>query len=559
MGSLIKLPEVITSLAVAAITGIVAVAWQQSAVFTIIAGIAIAVIAGVVVWYRRTKILRRVGWSVIYNGPVNYRGPMKELKRVPPEGEGRDGLPDQGQQQEMWKIVYIPKNPNTNSYNVKDGSLVIVEVLNIGGKRIHGSFFECIEGDDNKKINFEFPGRRVVHFKIRDNDEYRKKVKSVLGDDGIELPDGEIEKSDLPQNFSLPGPDLDVDGRFQVMVLLVPEGDERLDSGEDPAVKASIDSGVFKHCGRMDWPLLRKCAVGAGAVLIAAGALIGFQINQAENTPSPVCAKGSLDIEGSTAFAPIMNQAANDYERKCPNSYITISAGGSIPGLRKLQSGVPVLAMYDGDPGPLASGITSQPAGIVVFAMVGNKSLSSSSSSMFTVGLTSSSITQMFGGQGDNQYRLVGRTTASGTRQVFKGLVGQDDAEENGRHECPSPGIPASSLCLEDTTMDMLAYVENTPDTIGYAESDAVSFFPEVGTIPIDGSTPTSDHVLSGGYKFWAAEHLLVNGKAGALAKDLVKFLKSDPESKKLGSEAYIPCQNVSNASASNVKNACAS
>ena len=52
-------------------------------------------------------------------------------------------------------------------------------------------------------------------------------------------------------------------------------------------------------------------------------------------TPAPQCAGGALQIDGSTAFAPIAKQVATEYEQDCQGYQpeITVNAVGSVAGL----------------------------------------------------------------------------------------------------------------------------------------------------------------------------------------------------------------------------------
>jgi hypothetical protein len=75
--------------------------------------------------------------------------------------------------------------------------------------------------------------------------------------------------------------------------------------------------------------------------------------------------------------------------------------------------------------------------------------------------------------------------------------------------------------------MAVLGYVNATDNAIGYAEADALPFFPNAGAIPIGGYAPDASNVLKGCYPFYVTEHLYTRGTGSALGTDVVSFLNS--------------------------------
>jgi ABC-type phosphate transport system substrate-binding protein len=103
----------------------------------------------------------------------------------------------------------------------------------------------------------------------------------------------------------------------------------------------------------------------------------------------------------------------------------------------------------------------------------------------------------------------------------------------------------AATVCLAGTTMDVLQYVSATPDAIGYAEDDAIAFFPNVSAIPVDGYAPTRANALAGTYRFLATEHLYTYGQPTGLAADLIGFLTSAPVIAQLRDTSFIACADL--------------
>jgi len=108
---------------------------------------------------------------------------------------------------------------------------------------------------------------------------------------------------------------------------------------------------------------------------------------------------------------------------------------------------------------------------------------------------------------------------------------------------CPKPTKKAVSFtsCTEDSTADLLSFVNGTPNAIGYAEiSGSQVSYPKVSVLSIDKVAPTPDNVANGSYKFWTIEHLYASTKPTALARDFLGFLShySEPDLP----PDFVPC-----------------
>jgi ABC-type phosphate transport system substrate-binding protein len=294
---------------------------------------------------------------------------------------------------------------------------------------------------------------------------------------------------------------------------------------------------------------MRTVAITVVGLALVAGTVVGVALANRALTPTPTCASGKLNIDGSTAFAPIVNEVATEYEQDCPGAQITVRSDGSVQGLSDLErnSGkTPVIAMYDGlPPQPPDPQFVSQPVGIIIFAVVGNRSLPAN---LFTAGtgggLTDQQIVQAFADprSGRLSFAPVGRSSASGTRGVFvRDVLNGNDSSEQGAGPCP----PARGVCLEPTTMSLLTYVNATPNALGYAEADALPFFPDVGAIPVNGFMPSRANALDGSYSFLATEHLYTNGIPAGLTADLIDFLTSKAVTAQLRDTSFIGCSDT--------------
>jgi ABC-type phosphate transport system substrate-binding protein len=543
INSLINTPEIFATLITAAITGLIALL------------------------VRIFSTRRRLGYSVIYDEAINQDDPLAERG---PAHRVTGGYKDPAQH--MWEIIYEYANPADGErlelaiaptaategeqlshangeesagpevagqhdgclklvqHRVPRGSLVVMELRNVGLLPIRESDFE------DREFTLRFPGRKVVHYKIRENEIYHDRVQPGLGALPI-----------MKDSFKLPAALMNRGDHFKVLVLL--EGQPlRRGNAMQPFVQGSIEGGKIRpfnpRPNRWRWIALIT------SVMLIVGIIIGVRLANRALVPAPNCASGKLMLEGSTAFAPIMNQVATEYEQSCSGAQITVSAVGSGQGLSALERDPgPAVAMYDGDPPELPGPqYESQPVGDIIFDIVANRSLPKN---IFETGpgqgLSRQAIAQAYSDPRVGSYAPVGRLADSGTRQTFvkKVLAGYDSQDSAEAH--PGSCRVAMSVCLESTTMDLLNYVNSTPNAIGYAEADALTFFPDVGAIPINGYAPTRENALNGDYTFVATEYLYTKGAPGKLASDLISFLTSTPVSDQLRDTAFIPCAELRN------------
>ena len=243
----------------------------------------------------------------------------------------------------------------------------------------------------------------------------------------------------------------------------------------------------------------------------------------------PVCATGSLQLVGSTAFLPIAAVAAEAYMHDCQGATINVSDGDSAYGLSQVQGKVAagaasagsMIAMYDGSPAASdTAGLRQYPMGVLIYSVVAHSGLFPGSN------VTSADLSKIFVPPGVQGKVAVGRLGGSGSRQAFKKVLGQDPGQPSG--SCPAPterAVPFTS-CTEGSTANVLNFVNETPNAIGYAEVyGALAADPQVSVLYIDNAAPTAANVRNGSYKFWTGEHLYASTHASALTTDFLAFL----------------------------------
>jgi ABC-type phosphate transport system substrate-binding protein len=264
----------------------------------------------------------------------------------------------------------------------------------------------------------------------------------------------------------------------------------------------------------------------------------------AANPGIPVCATGSLQLIGSTAFQPIAHTAADAYMQACPGAKITVTGGDAAYGVGQVQKAVrahaktagSVIAMYDGS-STATAGLTPHPVGVLIFSLVAHTGLFPSMS------VSSGQLRKIFVAPGEKGVVAVGRRSGSGTRKAFITNVLRKDPGAPSASNCPGPTGRASSLasCTEDSTSSVLSFVNGTPNAIGYAEVyGPLVGFPQVSVIRVDNAGATAADVQNGSYHFWTVEHLYAAPQPTALAARFLDFLPGYVESNPLGD--FIAC-----------------
>jgi phosphate transport system substrate-binding protein len=235
----------------------------------------------------------------------------------------------------------------------------------------------------------------------------------------------------------------------------------------------------------------------------------------------------------------------------CPHDTISISvndngslsySGDSAYGLNVVKTAVDgnspragsMIAMYDGTPGTDQSArLTVHPMGIVIFSIIGNSTGHPPSS------LSIPQLKQYFTLHGVPGWVAVGRQKGSGTRKAFLGVLGYTEpALKLLGPACPAATGHAASagVCYETSTTNVINYVANTPNAIGYAQTAVGSGSSDLTPIEIGGYAAKAANVLDKKYHFWTGETFWTAPRPSALATDFIKFLMQYPSSD------YIAC-----------------
>jgi phosphate transport system substrate-binding protein len=457
-------------------------------------------------------------------------------------------------------------------------SMVVIRIRNTGSSVItHRDFRE--------PLSFTF-GRRVIwNARIDDatDDGLRDEVRAGL-DFFTENDQGEVRESVVNLNelrdqlrARLRGDEKKKPGfrtvRFHtlrlrpgqkfklVVVLLEPDGGDGVISDEVDRDGKLADRGVIRDEKVVRRVTLSRVTAGLAGVLTVLLVVPSFFPASASQ---PVeCASGELRVEGSSAFIPVLDQLARQYQDSCPRASITTLSNGSVDGVRHVSELNPaqadaVAAVSDGkDATSAAVGLHTAPLAIVPYSMVVNAKDG-------VDGLTSSQLRGIFDGtyRDWNQLRggaslpirIVSRTSGSGGRTLFERNVLKATEPGVTSNGCLTmdrdPPAPAGSVirCERDTNAEVVHTVGQIPGAIGYADDTSIAAGKETSQITaltIDDKTYDANDVRDANYPFWTVEYFysLRAPDSRTLLGGFLDYVKHNNSARqRLNDTGFTPC-----------------
>jgi phosphate transport system substrate-binding protein len=250
---------------------------------------------------------------------------------------------------------------------------------------------------------------------------------------------------------------------------------------------------------------------------------------------APTLPAGTLSIDGSTALAPLFQQAVGNVSTNSANGKVTINImpNGSGTGLNDVEKGTVQIGMSDVFAQEKATATTSysdlvdNQVAVVPFTLVVSQDISSQ-----VENLTTQQIKDIYAGNITNWSQVGGpnepitvivRTKTSGTRATFDKFVVNDAKQANDE--------PADAQTA-DSTAELVTDISNSYGAIGYTGTSFVLNHAQTGKIfpiCIDGYGATRDYINSGKYTFWNIEHAYTKGApvSGSLTDAFVQYIKS--------------------------------
>lgn len=232
-----------------------------------------------------------------------------------------------------------------------------------------------------------------------------------------------------------------------------------------------------------------------------------------------------LVIKGSdTLGAKLVPTLKEAYVAEHPGVSFEIAAEGSTTGIAAIIDGTAQIGMSSRRAKPTeisaaqAKGVTLKPTivafdGIAIIVNSGNP----------VTGLTKRQVEQIFAGDITNWSAVGGtagaislytRNTSSGTYSDFKAL-----AMKNRDYSSSSQKMAGNE--------QIVAEVGKNPNGVGYV---GLAYMNETGVkvVPVDGSTPSKESVLSKKYPFARPTFYYTNGEATGEARKFLEFTLSD-------------------------------
>ncbi|WIM98363.1 substrate-binding domain-containing protein [Actinoplanes oblitus] len=429
---------------------------------------------------------------------------------------------------------------------LRHASLVLLRVENNGFTYIDTHDYVALD-DDRVGIRFFFPNRKVVGTVITElsNDSLRanfRDLRTSFREETDRRPaGGVIELPKVPMNRN---------AHYKVLAAL-----ERVAgvTGEPapPTLEGEIKDGRIQETqSRTNTPKRVITLVGFLVLLIVAQLVVFLR----GNSGAPLdCTTGHLAVYGSTAFEPIVAEAAGAYRDLCPGASFAFTMEGSGEGVAALDDRVRAhdkgefIAFSDGRKAAGMPGLTGRPISFFLFALVANPDAG-------VRDLTLSQVRDIYAGKvanwaavggNDLPIRLITRHRGSGTRAAFKERVLGTTAEAPPTVDvCPHDSGRQPFVCEVGDTGKLLTTVAGTSGALGYGEAGAAAATEGVRTVRIDDHPPTVEAADAHLYPFWETEYAYTGGEPAArsLSASFLRFLTTQTGADILRAHGLRPC-----------------
>ncbi|MEU6492026.1 substrate-binding domain-containing protein [Streptomyces sp. NPDC046984] len=456
-----------------------------------------------------------------------------------------------------------------NGTSLRDPSFVLLRIENSGRAPIVEDDYLAPDGA-RAGIRVRFRGRRVVGMVVTELS--RSELGSFFTPDdhgpgspqqvpGLGVSDGLIE---------LPKVKLNRRDHYKVLAVLEREEDFREQAFPDPEVVGGIVGGVRR--GRMRkteyYPFAAKPVRALLVVLVLV--LIGeslFMLLRSDPEPAPLdCARGTLTLSGSTAFAPVLREAARQYEKACPDARIPLSDRtfqGSVPGLSALAAAGKKAGLTGsqglGDRLAFSDGPKSEdgrpqllprPVALSLFTLVVNPDAGVKDLSRKQVrDIYAGKITNWNQVKGNNvPIHLVSRNPGSGTRTTLeRQVLGGTSLPAATVNDCASLTAAEPGRCEVADTETLLDTVASTPGALGHSEVGAATAQDGVEEVRIDGYPATLEGADEGAYPYWQTEFAYTYGEppADSMAAGFLRYLADEVGKDIIRSHGDRPCSEL--------------
>ncbi|GIE90006.1 substrate-binding domain-containing protein [Actinoplanes regularis] len=439
-----------------------------------------------------------------------------------------------------------------------DPTVVLLRIENAGATGIDENDYAA-PVKSKAGITVRFPDRTVVGMVVTElSNKYLKAYfedwdELTVGGDTIELPRVQLNKK----------------AHYKVLAVLdrAATATAPLGQYQEPEVSGGIrggvgQGGIDRTESRTGPPRTLYALIGLLAAIVVAQLFIFVRSDRA--TPLD-CAAGRLTVTGSTAFEPIVREAARSYADLCPDASFSFDMRGSGEGLLTLNeaarqaggeaSTAGLLAFSDGEKPTGMPGLVPRPIAFFLFTIVVNAETG-------VHDLAQEQIQRIYRGEITNwkeiggrdlPIRLISRNPGSGTRAAFQHRVlgGRREPGSNS-DDCRNrdPGTPPGVVrCARDSTEALLRAVAETPGALGYSELGAAAVRDDLTLVRINGQAAEVIGADHGTYPFWETEFGYTHGEpdARSLAASFLRYLTNQVGADIIRANGDRPCAELAN------------
>lgn len=432
------------------------------------------------------------------------------------------------------------------SPDLKDISVVLVRIENSGVTTIDSQDYKAPEAA-RVGLHLRFPQRRVIGMAVTE-------LSDPSLADNLDMDSGIAVREDVGGHvgvIDLPKVPLGPAEHYKILAILQrSEG-----SGEyvPPVLRGGVKGGrVIETRSRTG--ISRMMLVLT--VFLVTVIIVQFVVAALEPSPTPLeCASGKLAVVGSSAFGPVVREAADQYRKRCTGAEFTFAFEGTERGLDRLVeegAGNPgLLAISDGSKGNGYPTLVYRPLALSPFTMIVHPGVGVRS-------LTVAQIQDLYLGKIGNWREvggpdlsvvLVDRIPGSGSRNTFERRLLDGRQLDRPHVSCMAlegTATTGPAHCDVRVTADMRKAVAEIPGAIGYSEfSEAIDA--GLPTVAIDAVGAGRDAVIRRTYPFWGVEYAYSNGElpGDSLAASFLHFLIDQVGKDVLRAHGNAPCSDL--------------
>ncbi|MET9778420.1 substrate-binding domain-containing protein [Streptomyces sp. NPDC006367] len=442
--------------------------------------------------------------------------------------------------------------------DLRDPSVVLLRIENAGWSPIVEDDYMA-PANDPVGIRVAFPGRRVVGMVVTECSHTVLRDFFAPGTPGFRATDGVIR---------LPKVKLNRRAHYKVLAVLDRLPDFTETDFPDPEITAGVVGGVRGGTIRRTeyYPFASRPVRWLLAVLIMVSVTqsVSAFTRDGDARAAPLdCAEGTLYLSGSTAFEPVLKEAAQQYTKTCPGARIPVTEGtfdGSVPGLDALAAAGEKHRAEEGlgdrlafSDGPKADGrpqLLPRPVALSLFTLVVDEDTGVRDLSLDQVRrILAGEITDWSQVKGRPlPVQLIGRHPGSGTRAALqKQVLDGRPLLATTVDDCAGLDPKTPGRCETRDTPLLLKAVASTPGALGYSEAALAAAHEGVRPVRIDGYPATLEGADQGAYPYWETEIAYTYGEppAGSLAASFLRYLSDEVGKDIIRAKGHRPCSEL--------------